>query len=167
MDHTPWGSKRKLLYIDWNEKMCGLFQKQFPDIPVIHGDLGDPQTLVSIWNCAKNAAVGFVGFACQPYSPLGDSRGVGDERSACLSHALAIAALLRFQVLIIECVQPALQNDFVRAEIQKFLHFTGFFMSCTELKLSDVWPTGRHRAWWVVSSGSVVAVVTFLKPHGS
>ena len=60
--------------VDWNDKMCQLFQTQFPDIPVVHGDLGDVDTVVSIWQKAKGAAIGFVGFACQPYSRLGDSR---------------------------------------------------------------------------------------------
>ena len=78
------------------------------------------------------------GFACQPYSQLGDGRGKDDERSSCLSKVLTMAFFLRVHVLVLECVSPAAQNDFVRNELAH--------------KLDMVWPSRRSRAWWVLTS---------------
>ena len=119
---------------------------------MVLGDLGDHDTIVNTWKIAEGAAVGPIGFACQPYSLL-DLLGDGkqgndgnDARSACLTHALALAILIRLQVVILECVTPALQSDFVKAEVQRFLNFTGFHMTSVELKLHDVWVSRRNRA---------------------
>ena len=135
--------------------MTELFQMQCPDVPVVTGELGADQTIVGTWKHAKGAACGTIGFACQPYLPLGDGREGGDERSKCLTHALALTILLRLQVIVLECVSPALQGAFVRSEFQKLLDFTGYHMTHVELKLHEAWSARRHRVWWILSSSLV------------
>ena len=81
------------------------------------------------------------GFACQPFSLLGDQRGGEDMRAQSLRGILQIAFLAQVQVVILECVTPAATNQFVRDEIQRFLDVSGFSCSQTELQLSDVWPS--------------------------
>ena len=135
--------------------MTELFKVQCPDVPVVTGELGSTQTVIDTWKHAKGAACATIGFACRPYSRLGDGREGSDAGSQCLPHALALAILLRLQVVILECVTPALHSAFVQAELQEFLDYTGFHMSHVELKLQEAWPTRRHRVWWVLSSDLV------------
>ena len=59
---------------------------------------------------------------------------------------------LRAQVVILECVQPAVGNSFVEAEIGRFLELSGYHCSQCDLHLQDLWPCRRSRAWWVITS---------------
>lgn len=57
------------------------------------------------------------GFSCQPFSALGDCKSSSDPRSMCLTKLLYAAFYLQTQVLILECVSPAAQDQFVKSEI--------------------------------------------------
>ena len=137
--------------VDHNAKMLSLFQKQF-NCDVVHGDVGSHAVIYDTWVASHGAAGMTAGFACQPYSALGDGMGSSDERSSCLSKVLTMAYFLRVHFLILECVSPAATNDFVTGEISHFAQATGFSVSRCELKLQQVWPTRRARAWWVLTS---------------
>lgn len=137
--------------VDHNPKMLSLFQTQF-NCDVVLGDAGAHEVMYNTWHASRGAACMSAGFACQPYSRLGDGRGKDDERSSCLSKVLTMAFFLRVHVLVLECVSPAAQNDFVRNELAHFIHATGFTCSQCELKLDMVWPSRRSRAWWVLTS---------------
>ena len=131
--------------VDHNSKMLSLFQTQF-NCDVVLGDAGAHEVMYNTWHASRGAACMSAGFACQPYSQLGDGRGKDDERSSCLSKVLTMAFFLRVHVLVLECVSPAAQNDFVRNELAHFMHATGFTCSQCELKLDMVWPSRRSRA---------------------
>eukprot|EP00435_Cladocopium_sp_Y103_P022302 s1286_g5.t1 len=126
----PLGFETKVA-VDWNKHMTGLFASH-SDAAVITGDVGSLDTIVAVWEAAKGACTGTAGFACQPFSRLGDELGRYDSRSACLTDVLNLAILLRIQVLVLECVR--------------------FACSEIDLRLSDVWPCRRQRAWWVLHS---------------
>eukprot|EP00435_Cladocopium_sp_Y103_P018675 s322_g4.t1 len=137
--------------VDWNSRMIELFSKQCEAATVV-GDLGSHDTVFATWKAAKGACAAVAGFACQPFSLLGDELGRLDSRSACLTHVLNTAYLLRIRILVLECVSAAKNNEFVKAEIARFQNLTDFECSVIDLSLQDVWPTRRQRAWWVLHS---------------
>jgi len=115
-------------------------------------DIGDNETAHEIWTKARYAKTMTAGFSCQPFSKLGDGLGRNDPRSSCLTKVLQAAHLLQTQILVLGCVLPAASNEFVQSEIKKFQQLTGFNCKQINLKLQDIWPTRRDRAWWILSS---------------
>ena len=140
--------------VDMNPKMLDLHGKVHQSHKVC-GDFGLKSTLIEIWKHAHGAAVVTSGFSCQPYSKLGDGRGQEDSRSECLTKTLEAAFYLNAQVIVLECVAPAAQDSFVKAELDRFMRNTGFHCSQTDLKLESVWPCRRHRAWWVLTAPDI------------
>lgn len=137
--------------VDFNQKMLDLFVQQ--DGPsVVHGDVCSLTTLVKIWDVARGSGTIAAGFACQPFSLLGDQKAGDDSRSLCLQGILASAYYLQVQAVILECVQPASNNSYVLGEIAKFLEVSGFHCVQCDLNLAEIWPCRRNRAWWLLSS---------------
>ena len=128
-----------------------MYGEQCDAVPLV-GDVTHLSTLKRLWPVAKGAATLVAGFACQPFSVLGDRRGGCDPRSTCLTGILAIAHFLQVHAIILECVQPAAGNDFVLGQIQRFVDISGFHVSQCDLRLDDVWPARRNRAWWLITS---------------
>lgn len=124
----------------------------------ICGDFGRPEVLVDIWQHAKGAKVLSSGFSCQPYSRLGDGRSEHDTRSNCITKTLAAAYYLQVKAVILECVSPAGQDQFVCAELNRFLKGTGFSMSQIDLRLDSIWPCRRQRAWWLLVAPELGAI---------
>ena len=118
----------------------------------IQGDIGSDSTLFELWKHARYSKTMSAGFNCQPFSKLGDEKGGKDPRSACLPMVLRAAHMLQIQILVLECVQPAASDEFVRKELSKFQQCTGFHCRQVNLSLQDAWPTRRDRAWWILSS---------------
>ena len=137
--------------VDFNDRMCHLFRKQH-DIDTITGDVCDVETVCKVWHQAKGVGTLAAGFACQPFSHLGDQKGGQDRRALSLRGVLEMAFYLQVQVVILECVSAAAANQFVKDEIQRFVDVSGFLVSQTELHLEDVWVSRRSRAWWILSA---------------
>lgn len=140
--------------VDQNEAMVQLFSKA-SNAPGIVGDVGDKSVLHEIWKTSLGACTLTGGFSCQPFSSLGDRLSSADTRSACLTKLLFAAFYLRSQVLVLECVAPAAQDPFVRSELEYFCTLTGFHCTQKTMKLDNVWPCKRHRAWWVLTSPAI------------
>ena len=140
-----------VLAVDFNEKMCQLYEQQC-NVPTIVGDVNDLDTVCKVWHFAKGAGTVAAGFACQPFSRLGDQKGGQDARAQSLRGILQVAFYVQAHVLILECVTPASTNQFVKEELQKFVDVTGFSCSQVELQLSDIWPSRRSRSWWLLTS---------------
>ena len=98
--------------VDQNPKMLALYGK-ISEATKICRDFGRPEVLVDIWQHAKGAKVLSSGFSCQPYSRLGDGRSEHDTRSNCITKTLAAAYYLQVKAVILECVSPAGQDQFV------------------------------------------------------
>ena len=115
---------------------------------VVEGDIANQGVLRQMWDLDRRPTVLAAGVACQPYSLLGDRRGGRDPRALSLPHVLQAGILLQSCAVVIECVQPAAQDEFVRTCLRAFCDATGF--SCQEvlLDLSTVW--SAHRARWCV-----------------
>ena len=140
-----------MVSVDWNERFMKLYDCQGTAETVI-GDVNELSTLIRMQKLAHGAGTLVAGFACQPFSRLGDQLGGLDARSMCLRGILASAYYLQVQAVILECVQPAANNSFVIDEVNRFLKASGFHLSQCELNLSDVWPCRRPRAWWLITS---------------
>ena len=140
--------------VDQNKCMLDLYSRA-ADAHVICGDIGSQQVMQEIWAHSGGARTFTCGFSCQPFSRLGDGKSQADGRSTCLTKALSTAYYLNAQIIVLECVAPAAQDGFVKSELAHFIKHTGFHCSMTELKLDDIWPCRRHRAWWVLSSPEV------------
>ena len=148
---------RPVAAVDMNERMLGLYGMQCGAERIV-GDVTQVDTLVKLWSVSKGAGTLAAGFACQPYSMLGDQRGEMDPRSSCLTGVLSIAFLLQVQAVVLECVQPAAGNVFVQSEIQRFLDATGYSLSQCDLRLDDIWPARRNRAWWLITSSFIGSI---------
>ena len=109
-------------------------------------------TLLELRKVSRGASTLAAGFACQPFSRLGDERGGEDSRSLCLRGILAIGFYLQVHAIVLECVQPAALNSYVQQEIEKFQKCTGYFCSQQDLHLQQIWPARRSRAWWLITS---------------
>lgn len=140
-----------VLAVDSNERMCDLFAKQH-DVDTVVGSVNDLETVQKIWHHAKGAGTIAGGFACQPFSRLGDQKEGLDSRALSLRGILEVAFYVQAQVVILECVTPAATSQYVQEEIQRFQDVTGFLCSQTELHLNDVWPSRRSRSWWILSA---------------
>ena len=152
--------------VDANDRMMKLYGDQCDAMQVI-GDVTQLSTLIQLWPVSKGAATLAAGFACQPFSLLGDRRGGSDPRSSCLTGILAIAHYLQIQAIILECVQPAGGNDFVLGELKKFVDISGFHVSQCDLRLDDIWPARRNRAWWLITSPFIGKIPLFSWPKVS
>ena len=140
-----------ILAVDFNERMCNLYKQQGAADAIV-GDVCSDETVCRIWHHAKGAGTIAAGFACQPFSRLGDQLGHLDSRAQSLQGVLETAFYLQSQVLILECVTAAASNAHVKTEIQKFLDLTGFNCCQIDLNLHDIWPSRRSRAWWLISA---------------
>ena len=137
--------------VDFNERMLHLHGKH-DGCNVVHGDVGLNETIFKVWQRADGAAIMTGGFACQPYSVLGDQRGSQDPRSASLTSVLRAAYMLQVHVLVLECVTPARKNTFVSQSIDSFVKLMNFHKEVVDLHLETVWPCRRARTWWVLTS---------------
>lgn len=142
---------KTMVAVDSNELMTDLHMKH-DDAVVIVGDVGLNDTIFKIWSSSNNAAIMSAGFACQPYSKMGDQRCEHDPRSASLTSVLRSAYYLQVRVLILECVTPARHVPFVQKSIQDFVQLMGFRHEVVDLKLDSIWPCRRARTWWVLSA---------------
>jgi len=135
--------------VDQNQKMLDLHSKA-NGAHCICGDFGSRDVIHQVWQHSRGASIVSSGFSCQPYSRLGDCKGQLDSRSSCLTKTLDAAYFLNASVIILECVAPAAHDAFIQAELLRFCTSTGYRMSHTDLKLDQIWPCRRHRAWWIL-----------------
>lgn len=137
--------------VDQNSLMLELHGKVH-EAHNICGDFGNRNVIFEAWKHSRGASVVSSGFSCQPFSRLGDGKGQLDSRASCLTKTLDASFFLNAAVVVLECVAPAANDSFVQAEIARFCQHTGYRVTQTDLKLDQVWPCRRHRAWWILFS---------------
>jgi len=152
--------------VDHNDKMLRLISN-VSNVPLVLGDVGDKATICMTWKESQGSRTMTGGFSCQPFSSLGDGKSSADSRSSCLTKLLHAAFFLRVHIVVLECVAPAAQDSFVKAEIEYFCNVTGFFCTQRSMKLDQIWPCRRHRSFWVLSSPLVgeILVPELFCPH--
>lgn len=142
-------------------KMAELYQMHC-DAEMVMGDITKLSVLKKIYDAHPRSTTLAAGVSCQPYSALGDGKSGADPRARTLPATLAAAHFLRSMAIIIECVEPAGSDAFVRWHIDQFCSRTGFHKSETILHLNEVWPCKRSR-WWCILTAPLVGKVD-LKP---
>ena len=125
---------------------------------LVEGDLGQNEVLYNLWKAYPKSGFLTAGFSCQPWSKLGDGRGMSDERAKGLKSVLRAAYFLRSSGLLLECVTGAGGDAQVRSLIQQWCECTGFKASDITLSLHDVWPAKRDRWWCLVTSALIPRV---------
>ena len=124
----------------------------------VSGDITQISTLHEVFKAHPRGTTLAAGISCQPYSKLGDGRSGADERSLTLPAALAAGHFLRSIAIVLECVEPAGQDAYVRWHVDQFCIRTGFHKAETVLHLHDVWPCKRSR-WWCVLTAPAIGPV--------
>eukprot|EP00438_Fugacium_kawagutii_P007352 Skav218565 [mRNA] locus=scaffold2610:56753:60139:+ [translate_table: standard] len=119
---------------------------------VIQGDINDPDVVFRLHEACDEPAVVTVGFACQPWSRLGDKRQMEDARANTLQASLRFAYYIRAPIILMECVEEAGKDPEVQQVLKTFTRQTGFRASQINLALSNLMPIKRNRWWCVLSN---------------
>ena len=143
--------------VEWRAPFVQLHRSLHPEVPVIEGDINDPDCIRRLLQQVEPPFCLMSGIACQPYSSGGSQSGSEDVRSNTLPATLKACYLCQAPVLIIECVTQARSNKFVRAQVQ-MLETLGYSLSEVSLKLEDQWAARRYRWWLVAMHPSIGAV---------
>ena len=143
--------------VEWRAPFVQLHRSLHAGIPVIEGDINDPDCIRRLLQQVDPPFCMMSGIACQPYSSGGSQAGSDDVRSNTLPATLKACYLCQSPVLIIECVTQARTNKFVRAQVQQ-LESLGYALSEVVLKLEDQWAARRYR-WWLVAMHPSFGVV--------
>ena len=113
----------------------------------VTGDVMDTSTLAKLFSLHPKSAMLAAGFSCQPWSKLGDARGMEDSRSSSLIAVLRAAYFLRAHSVLLECVIGAKKDPEVVELLQYWCRITGFSLVDGEMHLESLWPSKRGR-WW-------------------
>ena len=99
--------------VELQPKLADLHRSLHPSVPVLTADITDVTTAARIHEVCPEPATVMAGIACQPYSRAGKQEGGFDTRAATLPATLQIAHCLQAPALIMECVVPARDNQYV------------------------------------------------------
>ena len=113
----------------------------------VTGNIGDVDTWVRLHHQHPGSTMLVAGFACQPWSKLGDQAKQYDQRSSTLPAVLEAAFFLRCHSLLLECVPEAGKDPYVQSLLAQFCSATNFSRQCTTMQLEHLMPAKRHR-WW-------------------
>ena len=125
------------------------FQHRQGCCDVVVGDIGDDKTICELFHLHSKPCLVAGGFSCQPWSALGDKKGMLDCRSQSLTSILRAAFLMRSHSILLECVQNAGKDKQVREILDTFCRITGLRQVQIDLSLASFWPSRRAR-WWTV-----------------
>lgn len=125
--------------VDCNVRMTKL-HKVHSSGETVTGDVGHPQVIFELWRKSDHAALMSAGYACQPFSQLGDRRGGNDPRAQSLPKVLRAAFLLQIRVFVLECVVPARSDQFVSQQLERFAKINDFQFEVVNLDLQSHWP---------------------------
>ena len=125
------------------------FQHRQGCCDMVVGDIGDDKTISELFHLHSKPCLVAGGFSCQPWSALGDKKGMLDCRSQSLTSILRAAFLMRSHSILLECVQNAGKDKQVREILNTFCRITGLRQVQIDLSLASFWPSRRAR-WWTV-----------------
>ena len=130
----------------------------YDQVPVIQGDISEIEILLKLWHTTGAFGLLMAGIACQPYSSGGQQRGGSDARALTLPGVLQLLHRLAVPILVVECVVPARDNQFVRNHLQKLNTDLGYHITDCVLRLEDTWVSNRFR-WWMVASHPAIGPI--------
>eukprot|EP00438_Fugacium_kawagutii_P014109 Skav225595 [mRNA] locus=scaffold1527:176854:181635:- [translate_table: standard] len=129
------------------------YQSKVATCPVVQGDISHMRTVIAMHEAAPQSGAMAFGFACQPFSGLGDMREGEDSRANSLPAGLYASWLLQKDLVVLECVPNAANSQFVQKCLLHHMQQTRMERSETLLELADMWPAKRRRWWTVLSRG--------------
>ena len=124
----------------------------------VTGDVMDFSTLAGLSPLRPKSAMLAAGFSCQPWSRLGDAKGMEDNRSSSPIAVLRAAFFLRAHSVLLECVIGAKQDPEVVEILHHWCRITGFRLIDGEMHLKSIWPSKRS----VVGNSDQSFTSTFL-----
>ena len=117
--------------------------------PVIEGDIDSTQVKRDLMSYMAKPCILTGGFACQPFSQLGDGRQQMDPRARSFEGMVATCYLFQPVAMILECTKEAMQSTWVQEMLQSFCHAAGYKFQQQVCHLQGLWPAKRTR-WWAV-----------------
>lgn len=131
------------LGVDQNIRWQRLFEAnhQQQQTHFMESDAGSTMTLRQMYDMHLVNGVVAPGVSCQPYSRMGDERGMQDSRASSLGEVLRTSWAAQATVVLLECVAPVLHHDDFQAVLKSFCHQTGYGLS---QKVLDLQSTFHH-----------------------
>ena len=154
-----WGFERLWIGhpgLQWHPILAiGSFQIRQGQRNVMAGDVGDPSVVAGLHPTGGQFSTLSGGFSCQPWSQLGDKKGLMDARGSSLAKILKTARWLKVRTILLECVSAAGKDEEVQLLLKDFCHRTGFRMTTGEVHLESIMPAKRSRWWRFLFDASV------------
>ena len=117
--------------------------------PVIEGDIDSTDVQVKLIPYTERPCILTGGFACQPFSQLGDQRQQLDPRARSFEGMVMACYLFQPAAMILECTKEAMTSTWVQSTLQHFCKLTGYSFQQQVCHLQDFWPAKRTR-WWAI-----------------
>lgn len=117
---------------------------------VVTGSIGCAETIGEIHAAQPSPGWFSAGVPCQPWSKLGDQKGLADQRGTTLCQVLRAAWFLQPLVVILECVPEAGKDPEVQKVLAKWGQAVGMRRSEVVMHLQRAWPAKRTR-WYCVA----------------
>lgn len=119
------------------------------NIPVIVGDAASQSVHRALVPFAATPCIVTGGFACQPFSQLGDRRQELDPRAKSFEGMMQIHYLFQPAATILECTKEASTSPWVQSTLTSMCRATGYRLQQQVCQLQDLWPAKRTR-WWAM-----------------
>ena len=117
--------------------------------PVIEGDIDSPEVQVQLIPYTERPCILTGGFACQPFSQLGDQRQQMDPRARSFEGMVTACYLFQPAAMILECTKEAMTSTWVQSTLHNFCQLTGYSFQQQVCHLHEFWPAKRTR-WWAI-----------------
>eukprot|EP00438_Fugacium_kawagutii_P007516 Skav231097 [mRNA] locus=scaffold2525:233653:243147:- [translate_table: standard] len=145
------------LGIDKNDAWAELFQAAHVDgeSRFLASDAGSTVAVRKMYDLGTDHGVVLAGISCQPFSRLGDSGGMADDRAGSVVEVLRSCWLTQSVLVVLECVPQVLQNKQFQQTLLDYCARTGYHLTQQVLDLQTTWCTRRER-WFAVLSAPVM-----------
>lgn len=150
------------LGVDQNPAWESTFRALHPGADFHVGAAGSSSTVQKMSSMGLEHGVVLARVSCQPFSLMGDQRGMDDDRSGSLSEVLASSWLSQAVVIILECVPPVLRNEEFQKQLADFGHLTGYHLHQQLIDLKDGWCAKRER-WFGIFSAPALGPIRLTK----
>ena len=137
--------------VELQPKLADLHRRLHPSVPVVVADICEDRTAAAIHRICPEPMTLMAGIACQPYSRAGKQDGGQDSRATTLPATLRLAHFLQAPILVLECVVPARDNQYVLAHIRELESQLGYHVMDFTMKLEEIWSGQRYR-WWLIAT---------------
>ena len=128
-------------------------------VPVIIGDVNRTTVHKALVPFAEPPCIVTGGFACQPFSQLGDRRQELDPRAKSFEGMIKICYLFQPAAMIMECTKEAFTSPWVQTTLHALSQATGYSLQQQVCQLQEFWPARRTR-WWAMLVHPQVKMMT-------